>query len=358
MSTIEHGFAPDDGVVEQRPTAFPSPRGPLSEAVIAALRSGGTDAVPAAAAAALDATEDVRHDADLQLALLLLQWLSYGGVAGVDDRLEQDGALLGARIAIEDAFERELRATIPVPALPERTGAAVTAALLALTGEDDGPSTSRYIARSATLEQAREYLVHRSISTLQEADPYAFAIPRLSGRSKAALIEILSDEFGGGRPGRMHSAIFARSMRAAGLDDAVGAYLDAVPVVTLAAMNAVAMFGLHRRLRGAAVGHLAAVEMTSSIPMRFLGNGFRRLGFDADGTWYFDEHVEADAVHEQIAARDLAGGLADAQPDLAEEVVFGAAACLALEGAVGAHQLDAWKAGRSSLLTPLPATAA
>lgn len=338
--------------------AVPAPRGPLSEAVIAALRSGRTDAVPAAATSALEAADEVRHDEDVQLALLLLHELAYGGIAGVDDRLEWDGALLTARRAVEEEFERELRATIPVPPLPEPTGAAVTAALFALTSADDGPSTSRYIARSATLEQAREYLVHRSISTLKEADPYAFALPRLSGRSKAALVEVLADEYGGGRPGRMHSAIFAGTMRAAGLDDAYGAYLDAVPVVTIAAMNAVSLFGLHRRLRAAAVGHLAAVEMTSSIPMRFLGNGFRRLGFDPDGTWYFDEHVEADAVHEQIAARDLAGGLADARPELAEEILFGAAACLALEGAVGAHELEAWHAGRSSLRTPLPSTAA
>ena len=62
------------------------------------------------------------------------------------------------------------------------------------------------------------------------------------------------------------------------------------------------LFGLHRRLRGAIAGHLAAFEMTSSLPNRTYGDGFRRLGFGGDVTGYFDEHVEADAVHEQIAA--------------------------------------------------------
>ena len=38
------------------------------------------------------------------------------------------------------------------------------------------------------------------------------------------------------------------------------------------------LFGLHRRLRGALVGHLAAFEMTSSIPNRRYGDGLRRLG--------------------------------------------------------------------------------
>jgi hypothetical protein len=100
-------------------------------------------------------------------------------------------------------------------------------------------------------------------------------------------------------------------------------------------------------------GHLAAFEMTSSIPCRFYGNGFRRLGYGADVTWYYDEHVEADAVHEQIAGRDLAGSLAEDEPELLEDILFGANACLTVDGWAGDHILDAWEAGRSSLRTPL-----
>jgi hypothetical protein len=36
------------------------------------------------------------------------------------------------------------------------------------------------------------------------------------------------------------------------------------------------------------------------------------------------EHVEADAVHEQIAAHDLCGSFAAAEPELAGDVVWGA----------------------------------
>jgi hypothetical protein len=111
------------------------------------------------------------------------------------------------------------------------------------------------------------------------------------------------------------------------------------------------MFGLNRGLRGAIAGHLAAFEMTSSIPNRFYGNGFRRLGFDEDVTEYYDEHVEADAVHEQIAGRDLAGGLAEQHPELLEDIVFGAKACLYVDGLAGQHMLDSWQTGRSSLRT-------
>src|SRR6201999_1753425 len=98
-----------------------------------------------------------------------------------------------------------------------------------------------------------------------------------------------------------------------------------MPAGPLATVNLMSLFGLHRRLRGAIVGHLALFEMTSSIPNRRYANGLRRLGFDADATAFYDEHVVADAVHENVAAVDLAGGLARQQPELAADVLWGAA---------------------------------
>src|SRR5699024_9368723 len=130
--------------------------------------------------------------------------------------------------------------------------------------------------------------------------------------------------------------------------DTYGAHVDVVPASTLASVTMMSMFGLHRRLRGAIVGHLAAFEMTSSIPNRLYGNGFRRNGFDEATTHYFDEHVEADAVHEQIASRDLAGRLAEDEPDLLPDIMFGAAACLTVDGWAGAHLLRSWEAGTTS----------
>src|SRR3954462_8661674 len=104
-------------------------------------------------------------------------------------------------------------------------------------------------------------------------------------------------------------------MRDLDLDDTYGADLDVVPAVTLATNNLMSLFGLHRRLRGAALGHLAVFEMTSSLPNRRYGNGLRRLGGNATATRFYDEHVEADAVHEQIAAHDLCGGFCAQQPE-------------------------------------------
>ncbi|GAB3615598.1 iron-containing redox enzyme family protein [Okibacterium endophyticum] len=301
----------------------------------------------------LPTVDDLVHNDDLQLALFVLYGLHYGGVLDVDDGWEWNPSLIQLRGRIERAYEQQLRALVRVPHPPEPDAESVASALFALTADDDGPSLSRYVAREATREQLVEFVVQRSIYTLKEADPHSWAIPRLGGRAKAAMVEIQSDEYGGGRPDRMHATIFARTVRAVGLDDSYGAYIDNVPAVTLASFTMMSMFGLNRRLRGAIAGHLAAFEMTSSVPNRFYGNGFRRLGFGPEVTDYFDEHVEADAVHEQIAGRDLAGGLAEDEPELLPDIVFGAAACLAVDGLVSRHMHDCWSEGRSSLRMPL-----
>jgi hypothetical protein len=89
--------------------------------------------------------------------------------------------------------------------------------------------------------------------------------------------------------------------------------------------------------------------MTSSEPSRRYSAGLRRLGFDERTTVFYDEHVEADAVHEQIASVDMCGSLVAEEPELAVDVLFGAACCLAMDGVAAHHLLGAWEAGRSAL---------
>src|SRR5690606_17290550 len=225
------------------------------------------------------------------------------------------------------ALEAALRARVATPPQPAHDRQAVAAMLFDLTAPTPGPSLSRYVARTADRAQVLELLMQRSIYTLREADAHSWTIPRLTGRAKAALMEIQADEYGGGSFARMHQELYARALRGAGLDDRYGAYVDAVPAITLASFNLMTMFGMNRRLRGAAVGHLAAFEMTSSIPCRLVAEGLRRVGFGDEVADYYDEHVEADAVHEQIAGRDLAGSLAEDEPGLLPDILFGAAAC-------------------------------
>jgi len=293
---------------------------------------------------------DPLADDDLHLALYCCYELHYRGFDGVDPGWEWDPHLLAARQALERPFEAAVRAAVPYD--PVEPGG-VEAALRAVVDDDSGPSLSRTIERRAGIDQVREFLVHRSAYQLKEADPHSWAVPRLSGRPKEALVEVQADEYGGGRPGRMHATLFAKAMQALGLDDRYGAYLDRIPGPTLATVNLMSLFGLHRRLRGAIVGHLAAFEMTSSEPNGRYARGLRRVGAGDDATEFFDEHVEADALHEAVAAHDLAGGLARCEPEIAPDILFGARALMLLEARFAAALLEAWGAGRSSLRAPL-----
>ena len=332
----------------------PQPRGPLGENLLEVLREApGTSRaqnLPAAAAAAVSRAESVLTDGDVQLGLFVLHTLQHRGIEGIDDRWETHPDVVAAREVLSDALEVQLRAELPVDPVPTAPQA-VADALFAIAADDDGPSLARFLSGRATAAQAREFLELKSAFQLMEGDPHTWAIPRLGGRAKAALIEIQVDEYGGGSPRRMHSALFAAGMREAGLDDAYGAAVDRIPAAWLAGLNAVLVLGLHRRLRGAAVGHLAMYEMTSAVPSRFLARGFRRLGLPAVAAFY-DEHVEADAAHEQIAARDMAGRLVVEDPAVAADVFFGARCVLHLEALAAGETLRRWEAGESALRRP------
>jgi hypothetical protein len=335
---------------------LPTPRGPVSAALCADL-SAGTVLRPGTLAAAeglaASATAPLT-DEDLQLSLAICYELHYRGFDEVDDAWEWQPDLLRLRAVLEQrhlAALRELVAPVAVTADP------VDQQLAAVIAADDGPSLSRYLARHATVEQWREYLTVRSVYHLKEGDPHTWAIPRLAGRAKAAMVEIQADEYGGGSAERMHSQLFAGMMRDLGLDTGYGALWDAAPAVAFTSVNTMSLFGLHRALRGACLGHLTAVEMTSSEPSRRNASGLRRLGFGDATALFYDEHVEADAVHEQIAAVDMCGSLVSEEPSLAADVLFGAQCSLALDGLTAEHLLGAWDAGRSGLRAGDPVAA-
>ncbi len=326
------------------PPPLPTARGPLTTALFAVLRGDDRHLlVPTAGADPL--TDDDRH-----LALYACYELHYRGFAGVDDRWERDPAVLRLTAALEDSFEDALREEVGADAVHSD---AVHRHLRELASPGDGPSLSRFVEERADREHVRELAIHRSLYQRKEADPHSWAFPRLSGRAKSALVEIQMDEYGEGRPGASHAELFADTMRALDLDPTYGAYLDVVPGPTLATVNLISLFGRQRRLRGALVGHLALFEMTSVGPMGRYAAGMRRLGLDGAAPFY-DIHVEADAHHEVVAGRDLAQGLADDEPALAAEILFGAQALMAVEGRFSAMVLEAWQRGEGSLRGDLP----
>jgi hypothetical protein len=330
----------------------PQPRGELSEALLAALARP----VHPLPAPRFDTPADPLADEDLQLALYCCYELHYRGLPGVADEWEWEPTLLALRRDLEACFEAALTAAVPrppAPAGPEQ----MDLALRAIADADEAPSVSRYMSRHATVEQLHEFLAHRSAYQLKEADPHSWALPRMYGGPKGALVQIQADEYGNGDPQRIHAKLFADTMEELGLDATYGAYVDHLPGSTLATVNLMSFFGLHRRWRGAIIGHLALFEMESSVPNRRYAEGLRRLGYGTRATEFFDEHVTADAIHEAVAAVDLAGGLARQQPELTRDILWGAATLAEMDGRWARRMLAAWDEGASSLLIALPAPA-
>ncbi|MGH3898293.1 MAG: iron-containing redox enzyme family protein [Pseudonocardiaceae bacterium] len=325
---------------------LPVPRGPLSTTVLGTLR--GTTGAPSRPIGRTLLEQADPYGEDLQLALYCCYELHYRGFAGVADDLEWDPGLLGLRRDLERSFLTALRADVA-------GGADVTAEIDALLVEPvDAYGVSHHLRRAGQLWQLREYVAHRSLYHLKEADPQAWVIPRLTGPAKAALVTVEHDEYGAGHPERMHAQLYAEMMTELGLSAHYGAYLDAAPAATLAEVNLMSLCGLHRQLRGALVGQLAAVELTSSPASDRVVRAMRRLHCGSAAIEFFAEHIEADAVHEQLVRHGVITPLLAAEPELADDVVFGIQASTLLGDRFSDLLLSGWTQGQPTLRLPLP----
>jgi Iron-containing redox enzyme len=331
-----------------RPSPLPAPRGELGEHVFSLLAKPVTegklsDVVPS-------------DPEDEALALFVLQEVGYRGMQGVDPAWEEDVGFLDLRRRLEQDLEDRVRARVPQP-----EGETLADSVAHLLDDADGPSLSSWVRDEAELDHLREFTVHRSAYQLKEADPHTFALPRLpQGRTKAALLEIQVDEYGGTVPSNAHAELFASTMTALGLDPVAGPDLDRLPEATLTTSTFLNLLGRSRRLAGACVAHLCVFEMTSVEPMARYAQAVRRLVSDdlaTEAARFFDVHVAADGYHGQLAVHDLLRGLEEDHPDLAADAFFGAAGLMVVEADFTDHLLGAWTAGHSSLATPLDGSA-
>ncbi|GAA4937303.1 hypothetical protein HD597_004668 [Nonomuraea thailandensis] len=287
---------------------LPVARGPITAALFA--RLGGPPGeldpplVTPPPAAALD-------DGDLQLALFACYELHSRGFDDVDDLWEWQPSLLATRRELERSLESALALAVPRPRAVAPQHVRHALAELVAKDEASAPSPASQLQREADLGRYRELVVHRSIHHLK--DPHTWALPRLPGDPEPALV---ADQVGGAQ-------LFRATMRGLGLDDTYGAYLPDVPGITLAVSNVMSLFGLHRRLRGALAGHLAALELTSSPP----------------------------GHHTALA---LCADLAAQEPSLTGDILHGAACALTLERRWAEHVMDRWRHGLSSLEVPEP----
>ena len=288
---------------------------------------------------------------DLQLALYMCYELHYRGFRRRRPRLGMESRTTAPARAIGAHLSGRQCAATSAPSSQVDTAEAEMDRLSIESGDGTGPSY--WLRDNGTWEQMREYFVHRSLYHLKEGDPHAWAIPRLIGQAKASFVAIEFDEYGAGHGPNVHQQLFADLLTAAGLDATYLAYLDVVPAESLAVVNLMSLFGLHRQFRGAAIGHFASTEITSPPGSRRLVEALQRLAAPPECVAFYREHVEADAVHEQVVRIDVVGDLVAREPHLDRDVVFGIRAHAAVEDRLADAIMASWKAGKTSLRRPL-----
>ena len=327
---------------------LPDARGPLSLAVLSQL----TEHVPHHHLARIEASlgDSDPYGIDLQLTLYVCYELHYRGFAGVDPRWEWNAGLLHLRGQLENAFLAAVRQQVGEIGPDERSADEMDR----LSVEPiEGTGPSYYLRDQGDWEQMREYFALRSLYHLKEGDPHAWAIPRLTGQAKASFVAVEFDEYGGGRGSKVHQQLFADLLDAAGLDSSYLGYLNDVPADALAVVNLMSLFGLHREFRGAAIGHFASTEITSSPGSGRLVEALERMGAPEPCIGFYREHVEADAVHEQVVRTDVVGDMVAREPQLERDVVFGIRARELIEDRLATHLMECWTTGRTSLRRPL-----
>ena len=327
---------------------LPTPRGPLSEDVFAAL-AGTPRPLPYSGRLPVPMSDD------FQVTLWTLQEMAFRPLKGVDAGWEDEASVVALRQTLERAQEGELRASLfcsPTAAqdVPE--------AIKQMVSGNEGPSLSRWMEEHGALAHVREFVMHRAAYQLKEADPHSFVIPRLdAGRAKSALLKIQLDEYGNAEPGQSHAELFAQTIRAL----EVRPDIDCIPAVTLRTNTVLNTFASRRRLRGACLGHLAVFEMTSVEPMARYASALRRVLDGETATKaarFFDVHVAADGFHQELALDEMLAGFVEQYPCEADEVLFGATAVMAVESDFTRHLLQCWETGNSSLRSRAAALAA
>jgi hypothetical protein len=222
---------------ERGPLEIPTPRGPVSAAIVAVV-TGPIGAPPIVSS--LDAqveravinSPDILTDDDLQLALFFLHALADNGVVGVDGRWAGDAILHVVRSTLEAALDEALRES-----LTRRGGVADANAA------DD---LARFLADEAQEAELDEFLAIASVSAR------ALMTPELV----AALTRV-------------------------GLDRAAGHYVDAVDVRVLTARTTATMVTAHA---SRAAAHRRTTATADDLPPLHacITAAARRFGVAAD----------------------------------------------------------------------------
>ena len=280
-------------------------------------------------------------DEDAAIALWSLYELSYRGFDDVDDGLEWEPGVLALRRRLERDLEDRLRGPLP-PAGDDR---AVRGGVVRLHRR-----SRRALARGARAAERHRRAGARPAAAALDLPPQGGRPDRVGGapasrRAKAALVELLYDEYGAGDPNRLHAHLFAQGhggRRAAGGVRRVrrrGAGSRCWSRTTRCRCS---------DCTGAGAARPWVTWPRSRRPARCRRGGWPRdsSGSASRRSWSgtTPSTSRRTPCTSSSPSAAICGALVEAEPTLADDVFFGAFTCLDLEDRVAGRLLTQWGA--------------
>ncbi len=320
-----------------------APRGPLSLAVMTALTSPPGSLGPVRPSPDVDAVDD----GDFHLALFLClaaqrPGSSYPGWEHDDDLRELRHRLQRTfveRIRDESRFASPIFAGDPaetVAALLDHSAASPVVA---------------HLSRFGSLDQLREYVVHRSVQRCADLAPETGVLTSM--RDHLAREGARPHVARRGALGPSPDMALAEAVAVLNLDPSLGAYVGRVPGITIASANLSTILDRCDRTSVAAVGVDAVSNRFREESWRKLPLTFGRFGISPPlRPPRGDGRVKGTADHAASAA--LTRSMRSLDQAQRRSLLFGVIAALYLERRFSRHVLKAWTSDRPSLVDWTP----
>lgn len=216
-------------------------------------------------------------------------------------------------LAFEDKWIAEIRRGITNGGLSPNSYLDLKSALTDLA-RSNTPAQNKLIASQMTRQQFREIVRQYSPDGLTEASAMCFALPRITGKAKFLILQILMDEFGKGNEQNSHSEMYRKLMKELGLPTDLKFSASPMNEESYAFVNIYHWLTKRAPKIDYYLGSLAYTEMIIPKSFRHFVEACERLGIKESK--YFVEHVHVDGQHTKLALAALKSLASDSLLDL------------------------------------------
>lgn len=188
------------------------------------------------------------------------------------------------------------------------------------TGPGQNDALFPWLAKFATLEQMRWFLVQEAAGEAGFEDLVALTQVKLPVRAKLEMARNYWDEMGRGHERAMHGPMLA----------AMAHELHLMPSIadtcweSLALANLMVGLAANRRYAYQSVGALGVIEMTAPGRVTLVNQGLRRLAAPVAARRYFQVHEGLDVQHSKAWNREVIHSLVAEHPESARAIAEGA----------------------------------